>query len=145
MTVRIKVDTERFARALAGVSRQTGDNVDTVVRSVALAVLSRIVQTWPVDTGVSRAQWTGPHKRGHAHYVLQTSAPYAETIEFGLYRGVGPRTEALGAVPLGNGLFVVASGVFSTQAHAPVRRALAEAIQSLERQLAGAVRRAWKE
>lgn len=144
MTLDWRPVEQQFQRHITAFLARVERNVDQVVLDFAIRALDRIKTEWPVDTGVSRAAWWGPHRLGVAQYQIGNPTPYAITIEFGLYRGVGPKTEALGAVNLGNGLWMVASGIFSTQAHAPVRRALAAVTEAFQRELAGAVRQSWR-
>lgn len=131
-------------QALSRFATQVEHTIDQTVRATAIRVLDLIKTMWPVDTGVSRAAWWGPQRLGPAWYQIGNPTPYAITIEFGLYTGVGPRTEAIGAIALGNGMYMTDAGIFSTQAHAPVRRALADVAEAFQTELAGAVRQAWR-
>lgn len=109
----------------------------TVARIATLKLFGRIVKVSPVDTGRFRANWfatigtassqTDLNSRGTVDAVnrrieavvigastasvfwLTNNLPYAETLEFGLYPGDGPKTV----------------GGFSTQAPAGVVRVTA--------------------
>ena len=63
---------------------------------------------------------------------------YAKVLEYGGYTGVGPKTEQRGGTSLPGG-FAVAPGIFSTQAHAPLRRALSANYTKLGRALKAAI------
>lgn len=133
----------RFNGALRRLVQVTERSADQVVFEVAAKVLARIVETWPVDTGVSRASWFGPRRLGPGRFQIGNPQRYSVTIERGLYEGVGPKTEFRNAISLGNGLFLAASGVFSTQAHAPVRRALAEVFGQISREIGRRQQATW--
>lgn len=72
------------------------------VRAVALTVYNRIRARTPVDEGALRTAWR--YRANPARIRISNSKEYAGVVEFGGYRGVGPRTVA------GNG------GIYSRQA-----------------------------
>ena len=60
-------DTARFNTRLAQFLASTTREAERVVFEVAALVLGDTVESWPVDTGLSRASWWGPRKAGELH------------------------------------------------------------------------------
>ena len=132
--------TREFSRIVTQYADRVGRDIDTEMREQAARLRNEIVRNWPVDTGVSRAAWQGPIKRGHAEYELTNNVVYAPVIEYGGYRGVGPRTARREAEILPGGI-QVAGGIFPTQTlHAPVRRGLAKRRAAIRRAIAEVVK-----
>lgn len=114
--------------------------VDDIIRDEAGEVRDEIINGWPVDSGASRAGWQGPIKVGHGHYQLRNAYPYAATIEYGGYPGVGPKTERVGAQVLPGGI-QVRGGIYPTQKPAaPVARALSSRVVALREALTVLIR-----
>ena len=57
-----------------------------------------------VDTGRLKQSWTNVVQVADGTYSFYNTAPYSPILEFGLYKGVGPKTRAYG------------DGIYSTQA-----------------------------
>lgn len=127
---RIENNLEQIGRQLGNLIRQEASRVeteiDTEIQRQATLLRNDIVVGWPVDTGVSRAGWQGPFRRGYAHYEVVNNFVYAPVIEFGGYPGVGPKTANLGSELLPGGI-QINGGIYPTQRPAaPVRRALSK-------------------
>jgi hypothetical protein len=126
-SVQVMFDLTRFTGRLAQFIATTGLRADEAVLGVATEVLAFTIRGWPVDEGISRAAWFGPVKVGAAAYQIGNPIHYARIIEYGGYRGVGPKTAAFGGTALPGGLTINA-GIYPTQRpEAPLRRALAAA------------------
>ena len=108
----------------------SGRDADAAVPPVATEVLADTQESWPVDSGASRAAWWGPNRLAPASYQIGNPVVYAKVLEYGGYTGVGPKTEQHGGTQLA-GVGAVAPGIFSTQAHAPLRRALSKNYRAL--------------
>lgn len=131
--------TGRLTQFLA----QTPAETDTIVRTETEDLLGYLRRTAAVDTGAYRASWGSPEARGPQAYAVTNTQPYAVVLEYGGYRGVGPRTVRLGARDLGEG-FVAGSGIYSTQEpHGHVRKGLVRTKPRLLRRLAAGHQRRW--
>lgn len=133
-----------MAQLLAQLVRKYGNEViskmDDIAGAEAGHLRDDIVQGWPVDTGASRAGWQGPTKVGDAHYRLRNDYEYAPVIEYGGYRGVGPKTERVGSHVLPGGV-EVNSGIYPSQRPAaPVRRAISKRTLPLREAIGKAIR-----
>jgi hypothetical protein len=81
------------------------------------------VEGWPVDTGYSRDTIEPPSKIADGHYRFRITASYAHVIEYGGYRGVGPKTHQEGGTNL-PGRVDINPGIYVNQRpSAPLRRA----------------------
>jgi hypothetical protein len=81
------------------------------------------VEGWPVDTGYSRGTIESPSKIADGHYSFRITASYAHVIEYGGYRGVGPKTHQEGGANL-PGRVDINPGIYVNQRpSAPLRRA----------------------
>ena len=118
--VSIALDVTRFNRRIARYIAASGQDVEAATLQVATEVLADTVEAWPVDSGASRAAWWGPRRIAPAAFQIGNPVVYAKVLEYGGYRGVGPKTEARGGTQLA-GVGAVAPGIFSTQAHAPLQ------------------------
>ena len=95
-----------------------------------------IIELTPVDTGLLRSAWQGPIRIGFAHYELRNNIIYGPVVEFGGYKGVGPKTAEIGAILLPAGIAVNA-GIYPIQRpHAMVRRGLSRVAVQLRDDLA---------
>lgn len=114
------------------------------VESQMRSVHARIVTTSPVDMGRLRRSWPPPTSRGTPlAWGTGTHLHYAPTLEYGGYKGVGPRTVQLGGGDLVAG-FVAGAGIYSRQAPLGfVRRALAEAAPQTMLRMQTLLRRQW--
>lgn len=118
---------------------KTKRDADAVVREQAYLLYNYIVENWPVDTGFSRASITPPERIGFAQYRIRITAEYAVIIEYGGYRGVGPKTAQESGITLPGGISIN-SGIYPIQKpHAPVRRGLARVSVSLREEIKGKV------
>ena len=123
--VSMQIDVARFNARLHRYIQASGRDADAAVLQITTDVLADTQESWPVDSGASRAGWWGPRRIGLASYQIGNPYVYAKVLEYGSYTGVGPKTEAHGGTQLA-GVGAVAPGIFSTQAHAPLRRALSK-------------------
>lgn len=112
-------------------SKLLGVTVNNMVRLISLHIFNGVVLKTPVDEGHLRAAWnislnepafievpgeagqkTLPVEMGMFPRVYITNGlPYAAVVEYGLYRGMGPKTKE-GTNPTTGG------GIFSRQAPA---------------------------
>lgn len=115
-----------LGQLVAEFATKTKRDLDEVTREQAGELRDDIIKGWPVDTYASRNGWQGPTKIGHAHYQLRNDYPYAVTIEYGGYPGVGPKTSRVGSFVLPGGI-EVNGGIYPTQRPAaPVRQAVSK-------------------
>ena len=126
----ITINFDKLGRELGALisqyARQVDRDLDQEMQRQALLLRNDIVAGWPVDTGVSRAGFQGPFRVAAAHYRIINNFVYAPVIEFGGYRGVGPKTAEQSAQLLPGGI-QVNQGIYPTQRPAaPVRRALSK-------------------
>ncbi len=112
---------------------------EQIVFKVAAEVLADTKVGWPVDTGASRAAWVGPRRIDTLTYQLSNPFRYASVIEYGGYRGVGPKTVATGGETL-QGSITVNRGIYPRQRPAaPLRRALSKAYGRMSQALGEAL------
>lgn len=127
MSLTITIDTPRpgmWNSIMQKVSRTARAKADQDMRQESALLKSDIQGGWPVDTGASRAAWSGPLRVAEGHYRLINSMSYAATIEYGGYPVVGPKTAQVGAHTLPGGISV-GGGIYPTQKPvAPVRQAM---------------------
>ncbi len=139
LAARFVSDMGRFAQRL-----QTEGG--RVVRDQMTTTRQVIVQTTPVDTGNLQTHWGPVQERSTGQllvYGVENPVEYGPLLEYGGYRGVGPRTTRLGGGDLGGG-FVAGGGIYSTQAPLGfVRKALVGAWPQFQRRLWHMVRQAW--
>jgi hypothetical protein len=125
-----------WARAISGAAVKLDTTVSKLTRYLALQILRGVILKTPVDTGHLRAAWaissgaspviiTQPGDAGPKTVAAPTGAldalypviwitnglPYAAVVEYGLWPGVGPKTQQ-GANPSSG------AGIFSRQAPA---------------------------
>jgi len=114
--------------------RRAEARFDEEMRKEAGLVREDIITGWPIDTGASRAGWQGPIKIVGG-YQLRNDYPYASTIEYGTYPGVGPKTVAVGSTTLPGGININ-KGIYPSQRPAaPVRRALSKSRLRINRDI----------
>lgn len=143
MAARVKYNhahvTKQLNALLTRKVEKTKEDADALVLKHAYLLYNYIVENWPVDTGFSRASITPPERIGFAHYRIRITAAYAIIIEYGGYRGVGPKTAQEGGIILPGGI-QIGPGIFPIQKpYAPVRRGLSRIMVSLEKDLKEAV------
>lgn len=120
-----------WASDIKAASKKLDITVNNMVRLLALHIFTGVVQKTPVDEGYLRAAWnislnepvfiTTPGDQGSNNLpqdlgwfpriYITNGLPYAAVVEYGLYRGIGPKTEE-GTNPITGG------GIFSRQAPA---------------------------
>ncbi len=136
MSLRIsakKGDAAGLGNLIEAFAAQKRREIDEAFREQAGLLRDDIIKGWPVDTYASRAGWQGPTKIGEADYQLKNDYPYAATIEYGGYPGVGPKTHEVGAFVLPEAI-QVNGGIYPTQRPAaPVRQALSKRKVELKR------------
>ncbi len=115
-------------------AQKTTKSLDRVVFEQASQLKADIQIDWPVDTGYSRAAWQGPTKLGEAYYELRNPVVYAAVLEYGSYRGIGPKTVKVSGQRTGQGIALNA-GIYSRQSIAPMRRALSERMTILKSEI----------
>ena len=112
-------------------------------RETMEAVGRRMDTTAPVDTGALKRNRRAVQQTGPLTWETGYDLPYAPILEYGAYRGVGPKTVALGGGDLG-AEFVAGAGIYSKQAPLGwVRKALVSQAKPLRKRLATAVHAAW--
>lgn len=115
-----------FRSLLDRFSKRARASTDQGAQREASILLDDIQAGWPVDTGASRAAWSGPFKVGEGHYRLINPMVYAAVIEYGGYPSPGPKTALVGPQILPGGI-QVGGGVYPTQRPvAPVRQAMSK-------------------
>lgn len=144
LTLDYRPAASRFAAHLKGYGTRLRTQGGQMVREEMDAVRSTIVATTPVDTGALRRSWSPVRRRGDAlTWGVSTDLPYAPILEYGGYRGVGPKTVALGGGDLGES-FVAGAGIYSKQAPLGwVRRALAQHAPHFRQQALRLVQQHW--
>lgn len=144
LTITMTATAARFTSRLQGFARRMADDGSKATYAQAQALRTELVSTSPVDTGSLRDHW-GPVSPGASPMAWQVSnsAPYAAILEYGGYRGIGPKTVGLGGGSLGEG-FVADGGIYSRQAPLGfVRRALANTAEPLRVRIRTVLSRAW--
>lgn len=134
----------RFESRMQGFARRVMTDGSPAVQAQIQNVRQVLIATSPVATGFFRDHW-GPVTQGRTPLTwrVQNPTPYGPTLEYGGYRGVGPRMIALGGGDLGEG-FTAGAGIYSRQAPLGfMRRALAQAAPQLRQRIHTVVRQAW--
>ena len=139
ITARFTSDMRTYAQRVQTEGAQATHVQMADVRQVVIA-------TTPVDTGFLQAHW-GPVEDVSAGsmiaYRIQNPTTYGPIVEYGGYRGVGPRTIAVGGGDLGAG-FHAGGGIYSQQAPLGwVRKALARAWPQYHVRLRMVLKQAW--
>ena len=75
---------------------QTTNAITTLGRDTMEAVGHRMDLTAPVDTGALKRNRSAVRQSGPLTWATGYDLPYAPILEYGGYRGVGPKTVALG-------------------------------------------------
>ena len=133
----------QFNARIALYVRASGREADAATLHVATDVLADTVESWPVDSGESRAAWWGPKQIAPAAYQIGNPTPQAAVIEFGGWRNPGPGTHRYAGQSLPGGQDIN-PGVYSNKVpEAPLRRALSANYQKLGKAVAVAIKQAW--
>lgn len=125
LNVNANVQTGALAKAIGSFEDRVESNFDDELRKEAGLIRDDIIKGWPVDSYASRGGWQGPLKIVGG-YELRNDYPYAPTIEYGTYPGVGPKTVEVGSTTLPGGIEVNAGIYPSQRPAAPVRQALSK-------------------
>jgi hypothetical protein len=124
-----------ISQLLQGYAEDATRDIDKDAFELASFLREETIRGWPVDTGASRAGWQGPTKLGEGHYEIRNEYAYAGVIEYGGYRGVGPKTASGGNFVLPGGI-EVGGGIFPTQKpSAPLRRGFSKTKLKFEKGL----------
>jgi hypothetical protein len=146
LTLDMTTAATQFAQDMQRFVQQVRANATTAVHAQMAATRAVLVSTSPVDTGALQGQWGAVQDDSSGDVIaasVENTAPYATILEYGGYRGVGPRTVQLGGGDLGAG-FVAGGGIYSRQAPLGwVRRGLAQARAPYRQRLLQAVHTAW--
>ena len=143
--IRFELDVARFNRRLTQFVTASERDARQIVYETALDVLSDTVAGWPVapQSGISRASWWGPRAVGSSAFQIGNPWRYSLVIEFGGYRGVGPKTRRFGPSVL-PGSFAINQGIYPRQKPAaPLRRSLAKHYGDMVVKLKGTHQRQW--
>ena len=141
--VRIDIDLARFNARIHRYVQASGRDADAAVLDVALNILDDTQSNWPVDSGESRASWIGPTRVGPGSYQLSNHTPQSPVIEYGAFRGLGPKTVQFGGATLPGGQQINA-GIYSSQVPAaPLRRALSKNYLRMGQMLKAAMKKNW--
>lgn len=113
-----------MARILDKFRRHVEDKTDETLGQLAYQWQRETAIGWPVDTGFSRASIETPTRVAPGRWTFRVTADYARVIEYGGYRGVGPKTQRLGPEQLDGGI-EINEGIYAIQRpSAPLRRAM---------------------
>ena len=136
----------RYATQLQRFGQRVQTQSGPATRAQMTSVRQVLIATSPVDTGYLQAHWGPVEERSSGTTVLvriENPTRYGPTLEYGGYRGVGPRTVALGGGDLGLG-FQAGAGIYSRQAPLGfTRKALVGAWPQWQRRLTNILRQAW--
>ena len=147
-TSTVDATAARFTSKLGQFATLVQQQGSLVVKTHATGIREAIIRTSPVDTRFLQAHWSPAHQRGDPlTWGISTDVPYAPTLEYGGYHGIGkrmpPRTVRLGGGDLGAG-FTAGAGIYSTQAPLGwIRKALAQAQPQYLLRLQNMLREAW--
>lgn len=146
VTVDMASAATRFERVVGQCIRKVRTGGARVVQKHTGTVRKLVIATSPVDTRALQRSWGTVMTGGdedHPWASVANSAPYAPILEYGGYRGVGPRTVRLGGGDLGAG-FQAGAGIYSRQAPLGwVRKALARTGASYRAAIWNVVHTAW--
>ena len=116
---------------------------DAAMRTILTTIGAVMDTTAPVDTGALRANRSPVRRVGRLTYATGYTLPYAPVLEYGGYRGVGPKTVELGGGAIDEE-FIAGAGIYSRQAPLGwVRKALAQARPLLAPTILDLVQRGW--
>ena len=137
-------DNKRFSDVVSRFLDITDQDTVATLSFISLRVHSRILGRTAVGaTGRLQRGWKTPVRFEELAFKITTDVPYAPTLEYGAYPGVGPKTIALGTKRFGFGI-TVGSGIFSSQSpHGMVRRSLAEEATQLVGEIKETHQRRW--
>ena len=114
----------KLGNVVSGFFRRVIDSNDKKLGQAATKWQADTVLGWPVDTGFSRASIEPPRRVSKGHWQFSITAAYAGVIEYGGYRGVGPKTAQQSGEQLGDDV-TINPGIYPIQRpSAPLRRAL---------------------
>lgn len=112
-----------FSRLVERVGNRLMDQSEEVAWQLMTNWHTYTIQGLPVDTGHLKSTVTSPHRAGPGVLRFEITANYAVVVEYGGYRGVGPKTAERPPETL-PGAIVIGGGIFATQVpSAPLRRA----------------------
>ena len=139
--VTLTINSAQFAqlvgRFLAAMQQETEQWIATLTARV------RAMGYTPVDTGRLQNSWRSSMLNPLTGEV-RNATPYARVVEFGGYRGLGPKTVRTGRTALGGG-FTAGPGIFSSSAPTGMlRRALAEEGKEMLQTLKDILRKRWR-
>lgn len=139
MPITLQWNDTAFRARLNGYVQRYPAQAEQIVFKVAAEVLADAKVGWPVDSGASRAGWIGPRRIDTLTYQLSNPFRYARVIEYGGYRGLGPKTVEAGGETL-PGSITVNRGIYPRQRPAaPLRRALSKAYGRMTKALGEAL------
>ena len=119
---------QRFNARIARYIQASGQDADAAVLQIATDVLADTLESWPVDSGHSRAEWWGPSRIAPASYQIGNPAlRQGAGVRIVYRRGAKDRTTRRDTSGWCRGR---RAWDFSTQAHAPLRRALSKQLSS---------------
>ena len=124
-SVTFEINSQAFVRAIYAFLTATNQDTERWIETLTQRLRIRIMGYTPVDTGRLRNSWRS--RKVHAtEGRVSTDVEYAPVVEYGGYKGVGPRTVQAGPFAFGMDL-VAGPGIYSTQAPGGmVRKAMAE-------------------
>ena len=91
MLVRVEANTAAFQRQIDRVKHSVDDDLRRLMASSSKKLFTDIVEATPVDTGNAQAHWE-LNKVDKYEYEITNDVPYINVLEFGGYRGKGPKT-----------------------------------------------------
>lgn len=95
-SITVKFQTKKFNRSLIMWRKRFRGNLANAIKEIATRIHERLLSSaaqggTPVDTGVARSAWR-LHSISNIAYKLINNTPYIRVLEFGGYRGKGPKT-----------------------------------------------------
>ena len=90
------INQAALSKLIESYARKAGREIDEVARDQAGELRNDIVALTPIDQIRLRPAWQGPIKISDGVYHIRNEMPYAVTVEYGGYPGVGPKTHKLG-------------------------------------------------
>ena len=133
----------RLGGAVERIARRIGIATDSTVGEYTNMWSAETSRNWPVaavEGGYSRSTITPASRIGRGVWQFRVTANYASVIEFGGYRGVGPKTHQVAAHTMPGGV-EVEGGIFAIQktGGAPLRTAKSKVLLTINREFAGRI------
>lgn len=143
LTMDFKPSADTMRSRLIAYGKTVEAQLEIAIRQTIEEVGQAMDRNAPVDTGALKADRSPVTQSDKLTWGTGYSLEYAPILEYGGYRGVGPKTLALGGGDLGAG-FVAGAGVYSKQAPLGwVRKSLAVGGQRIKSRVDTIVQKSW--